>query len=138
MSEFLAILAAYFLGSIPTAYLIARWKTGQDIRKMGGGNVGGLNTFREVGAFWGLFVAIFDLSKGAAAVAIAYWALHVSYEWVLGSGLMVIIGHNWPVWLKFSGGKGMASAIGVVVAMFSFYGYIWQPAALWPLSSSRL
>jgi glycerol-3-phosphate acyltransferase PlsY len=127
MSEFLAILGAYLLGSIPTAYLVTRWKTGGDIRRMGGGNIGGLNTFREVGAFWGLFVAITDLVKAAAAVSIAYFLLSVSYEWVLGAGLAAVVGHNWMVWLRFSGGKGMASAIGVTLALFSFYGYAWPP-----------
>jgi len=72
MSAVLATLTGYLLGSIPTAYLVTRYAIGKDIRHIGGGNVGGLNTFREVGFLPAAIVAIVDLSKGAAAVSLAY------------------------------------------------------------------
>ncbi|GAI23122.1 unnamed protein product [marine sediment metagenome] len=78
INAIIAIVLGYLLGSIPTAYIVARLATRKDIRKMGGGNVGGLNTFREIG-FWAILpVAIVDLGKGAAAVAIAYWLLDLA------------------------------------------------------------
>jgi len=121
----IAIVLGYLLGSIPTAYLVARLATGKDIRQMGGGNVGGLNVFREVG-FWAVVpVAIVDLGKGAAAVAIAHWVLDLPPLFVLLAGLAAVIGHNWMVWLKFSGGKGMGAAIGAMGLAFPLYGY-WQ------------
>lgn len=123
MNELLALLIAYLLGSIPTAYLITRQIASKDIRAIGGGNIGGLNTFREVGRKWGIFVGVADALKGAAAVAIAYWLLDVSVNWVILAGLMAVIGHNWMVWLKFSGGKGMAAAIGGLLVIMPVYGY---------------
>ncbi|GAI49028.1 unnamed protein product, partial [marine sediment metagenome] len=71
----IAIIIGYLLGSIPSAYIAARLATGKDIRQLGGGNVGGLNTFREVGLWPAVAVGIVDVGKGAAAVAIAYWLL---------------------------------------------------------------
>ena len=73
VNEIIAVVIGYLLGSIPSAYIATRIATGKDIRQMGGGNVGGLNTFREVGFIASVPVAIVDLGKGAAAVAIAYW-----------------------------------------------------------------
>lgn len=120
------MVIGYLLGSIPSAYIAARLVTGKDIRKLGGGNVGGLNTFREVGAWPALAVGIVDFGKGAAAVAIAYWVLgltDLTQPWVLMASLAAVVGHNWMVWLKFSGGKGMGSAIGSLVVLMPLYGY---------------
>ena len=119
----IAIIIGYLLGSIPSAYIATRLATGKDIRRMGGGNVGGLNVRREVGAWPAFAVGIVDLSKGAAAVAIAYWLLDVPTEFVLAAGLAAVIGHNWMVWLKFSGGKGMGVTIGALAVLFPVYGY---------------
>ena len=125
----IAIVLGYLLGSIPTAYLVARLATGKDIRQMGGGNVGGLNVFREVG-FWAVVpVVIVDLGKGAAAVAIAHWVLDLPPLYVLLAGVASVVGHNWMVWLKFSGGKGMGAAIGAMGLAFPLYGY-WQGIAI--------
>lgn len=120
-----AIIIGYLLGSIPSAYIATRLATGKDIRRMGGSNVGGLNVYREVGAWPAFAVGIVDLSKGAAAVAIAYWLLDVPTEFVLAAGLAAVIGHNWMVWLKFSGGKGMGVTIGALAVLLPVYGY-WQ------------
>ena len=125
VTGFVAIIIAYLLGSIPSAYIITRLRTGKDIRQLGGGNIGGLNVFREVGPWPALAVGIVDLGKGAAAVAVAYWLLEVSTPFVLLAGLMSVVGHNWMVWLRFSGGKGMGAAFGALAILFPVYGY-WQ------------
>ena len=121
----IAIVIGYLLGSIPSAYIVTRLASGKDIRQLGGGNVGGLNVFREVGLWPALAVGITDLVKGATAVAIAYWLLALPLLFVLLAGLAAVIGHNWMVFLKFSGGKGMGPAIGVLATVMPLYGY-WQ------------
>jgi glycerol-3-phosphate acyltransferase PlsY len=121
----IAIVLGYLLGTIPTAYLATRVATGKDVRRLGGGNVGGLNVFREVGLLPAAAVAIVDLAKGAASVAIAYWLLDLSQPWVLAAAVASVVGHNWMVWLKFSGGKGMGAAIGSLAVLFPLYGYPW-------------
>lgn len=123
--EIIAIVLGYLLGSIPTAYLVTRVATGKDVRRLGGGNVGGLNVYREVGAWAALAVGIVDLSKGAAVVAVAHWLLDLPPVFVLLTGLAAVIGHNWMVWLKFRGGKGMGAAIGALAVVMPLYGY-WQ------------
>ncbi len=125
VKEIFAIIIGYLLGSIPSAYIATRLATGKDIRQMGGGNVGGLNVHREVGAWPAFAVSIVDLSKGTAAVAIAHWLLSLPPAFVLLTGLAAVIGHNWMVWLKFSGGKGMGVTIGALAVLFPVYGY-WQ------------
>ena len=127
VNEFLTVLIViiigYFLGSIPTAYIVTRLKTGKDIRKLGGGNVGGLNTLKEVGLIPAIIVTLIDISKGAAVVAITHWALRLDRPYVLLAAIATIIGHNWMVWLKFNGGKGMGASIGVLVIIMPVYGY---------------
>jgi len=111
-----AIVIGYILGSIPFAYITARLKKGVDIREVGGGNVGALNTYREIGPVYGLSVLAADIIKGALAVLIAKW-LGLSLAWICVAGFAAIIGHNWPVFLKFKGGKGAATVLGVLVAL---------------------
>jgi glycerol-3-phosphate acyltransferase PlsY len=123
VNEIIAVASGYLLGSIPTAYIVSRRVTGKDIRQLGGGNVGGLNTYREVGALPALVVGIGDLGKGAAAVAIAYWLLGVSPLFVMLAGLAAVIGHMWMLFLKFSGGKGMGAAFGALLVLMPVYGY---------------
>ncbi len=125
VTGFIAIIIGYLLGSIPSAYIATRLVKGKDIRQLGGGNVGGLNVFREVGPWPALAAGITDVGKGAAAVAIAYWLLAVPPLFVLLAGLAAVIGHNWMVFLKFSGGKGMGSTIGALAVVMPLYGY-WQ------------
>ncbi|ADJ26671.1 protein of unknown function DUF205 [Dehalogenimonas lykanthroporepellens BL-DC-9] len=124
--DFLALLLGYLWGSIPTAYLIAHKVTGT-ADGLGGGNVGGLNTIRRVGLKSGLAVVCFDILKGAAAVVTAYYLLGADKAFVLGAGVAAVVGHNWMVWLRFRGGKGMAAAVGVVAAGSFIYGF---PAVL--------
>jgi len=119
----IAVVLGYLLGSIPTAYIVTRLAKGEDVRQLGGGNVGGLNVYREVGFLPAVVVAIVDLGKGAAAVAIAYWLLDVSAPFVLAAALAAVVGHNWMLFLKFSGGKGMGPAIGGLFVLLPLYGY---------------
>jgi len=119
----IAVVLGYLLGSIPTAYIATRLTVGKDVRQLGGGNVGGLNVYREVGTIPALVVGIVDLGKGAASVAIAQWLLGVSPPFVLAAALAAVVGHNWMVFLKFSGGKGMGAAIGGLLILFPLYGY---------------
>jgi len=113
----LAMVIGYLLGSIPCAYLIGRLVKGVDIRKMGGGNMGAVNTMREIGTLPGFSVLFADMAKGALAVLIAQW-LGLHPYWVFAVGLAAVVGHNWPVWLKFRGGQGLATTMGVL-AVFS-------------------
>jgi len=122
-NEILAIVIGYLLGSIPSAYIAARVVKGKDIRQIGSSNIGAVNTFREVGIKAGLAVTITDIGKGTAAVAIAYWLLDVSQLFVLAAALAAIVGHNWMVFLKFSGGKGMATTIGAIAILMPLYDY---------------
>jgi len=108
----LALIGAYLLGSIPSAYLMGRIRKGFDIRQVGSHNMGAMNVFYNVGFFSGLLVLIADLGKGAAAVALARW-LGVSFGMELVAGVFAVLGHSFPVWLKFRGGKGGAPLIGV-------------------------
>ncbi len=123
VNEIIAVVLGYLLGSIPSAYIATRIATGKDIRQLGGGNVGGLNTLREVGAKPALAVGIVDLGKGAAAVAIAYWLLDAPQLFVMLTGLAAAIGHMWMVFLKFSGGKGMLTTFGAIAVLMPVYGY---------------
>jgi glycerol-3-phosphate acyltransferase PlsY len=107
-----SLVLAYLLGSLPFAYFISL-KNGVDIRKVGDYNVGAFNVFRHVGFEAGLATLVLDMSKGAAAIILAR-VLHAD-EWVVFlSGILAVIGHNWPVFLKFKGGRGEATVIGIL------------------------
>ena len=113
----LAVVAVgYFLGSIPSAYIIARLRKGIDIRNFGVGNAGAVNVFRHVGKWEGLVVAFIDIAKGAGAILIAQ-ALGVSQPWLLGAGFSAFLGHNFPVFIGFRGGKGSATIIGIFLIL---------------------
>jgi len=112
----LAIIIAYLLGSIPTAYIVARLRKGTDIREMGTRNMGAMNVFYTVGFWWGLLVLITDVGKGAAAVGIAI-AFDVPELVVFITGVTVVLGHAFPVFLRFRGGKGGATCIGVLCVL---------------------
>ncbi len=115
----IAVVIAYLLGSIPSAYIATRLATGKDIRKLGGGSVGTLNVYNEVGKGAAIAVGIFDMGKAAAAVAIAYWVLGAPLLFVLAAGLAVVAGHIWSVFLKFTGGNGLATTIGVLAVLMT-------------------
>jgi acyl phosphate:glycerol-3-phosphate acyltransferase len=108
-------LVAYALGSFPTAYLVGRLTRGVDLREAGEGNVGARNAFHEVGPWWGVATTAVDMGKGAA-IALLYGDAPI---WQLSVGAaFLVIGHAYPVWLRFSGGKGVACAGGLTVALF--------------------
>ncbi len=111
-----AVIIGYLLGSIPFAYIVSRLKKGVDIRDVGGGNVGALNTWRQIGPVFGLSVLALDILKGVLAVFVARW-LGLTVAWVCVAGFAAVIGHNWPVFIKFRGGKGAATVLGVLVAL---------------------
>jgi len=111
---FALILAAYLLGSVPVAYLAARFARGIDIRQYGTGHLGGGNLWRMTSWKLGLPVIVFDLGKGMLMV----WAaqlLELSVAQQLVVGAAAVAGHNWSVFLRFGGGRGVATAMGVVL-----------------------
>lgn len=112
----IAIITAYLLGSIPFAYIAGRLFKGIDIRQVGGSNMGALNTAREIGLAPGLLVLVADTAKGSLAVLIALW-LDLPLILVFGAGFAAVVGHNWPVFLRFKGGKGAATTLGVLLAL---------------------
>jgi glycerol-3-phosphate acyltransferase PlsY len=111
-----AIVIGYLLGSVPFAYIAARLTNGIDIRERGSGNVGALAVYREVGPAYGLAVLAADVGKGVLAVYVAKW-LGLDVIWVCAAGFAAVVGHNWPVFLKFRGGKGAATIMGVLLAL---------------------
>ncbi len=106
------LVAAYLFGSVPAAYLVAKWSRGIDIRQYGSGNVGASNIVRIVSKRWAIPVIIFDLGKGAVMV----WAaqlLGLGIAEQVTVGLAAVVGHCWPVFLRFNGGRGAMTTIGV-------------------------
>jgi len=108
----IAIICAYLIGSVPSAYIAGRLRKGIDIREVGSRNVGAMNVFYKVGFWEGLLVLAVDIGKGAAAVALARW-LGVPFIVELLAGVAVVVGHGFPVFLNFRGGRGGATCIGV-------------------------
>jgi glycerol-3-phosphate acyltransferase PlsY len=119
----LLTIAAYLVGSIPAAYLVARWRRGVDIRKHGSGNVGAANTLTVVGKRWSVAVTIFDIGKGALMVWFAQ-LLDFNIASQATVGIAAIIGHDWPVFLRFQGGRGVFTSLGVVAILNPWLGLI--------------
>jgi glycerol-3-phosphate acyltransferase PlsY len=111
-----SIIIGYLLGSIPTAYIVSRIRKGIDIRNVGSGNMGGANVMREIGTHEGVFVGLIDVAKGAGAILIAQ-ALDIPELWVFGTGFSVLVGHNFPVFAGFRGGRGSATVIGIFLVL---------------------
>ena len=109
-----ALVCAYLIGSLPSAFIIGKTRRGVDIRKVGSHNMGAMNTFYSVGFWWGMLVLVLDIVKGSLGVLISRWLGTPQYI-DMACGLAVIIGHNLPVFLKFKGGKGGASLIGILI-----------------------
>jgi len=106
------VLFSYLLGSIPSAYIAGRLVKGIDIRKVGDGNVGAANAYREIGSKAGMAVLVADVGKGAIAVSIT--SILASQPVVLLAGLGAVAGHNWPLYIGFRGGRGESTALGVL------------------------
>lgn len=123
MNQFILIIAAYLIGSIPTAYWMGKVFFNIDIREHGSKNMGASNTFRVLGPVWGIIVLIIDMGKGIAAVQLAHavqasdWLGHEKTFWQLLFGLIAVAGHVFPLFAGFRGGKGVATLFGVVVAI---------------------
>jgi glycerol-3-phosphate acyltransferase PlsY len=123
MKEVLLIVIAYLIGSIPTAVWISKLFFGIDIRDYGSGNSGATNTFRVLGSRWGIIVMITDVLKGVAATSL-YILLpyYMTSEWdrtnfMVGLGLAAVLGHIFPIWADFRGGKGVATLFGMILAI---------------------
>ncbi len=112
----LLIVGAYLLGSAPAAYLVAKWFRGVDIRQYGSGNVGATNLLRLTSKRLAIPVIIFDLGKGAVTVGAAQ-LLGMSLAQQVIVGLATIVGHNWPVFLRFNGGRGVLTTLGVAFVL---------------------
>jgi glycerol-3-phosphate acyltransferase PlsY len=110
------LVVAYLLGSIPTSYIVVYRATGRDIRTMGSGNPGTMNVLDTLGWRTALLVAVGDITKGAAAVALAYGVGLSDLEAVLVA-LCAVIGHDWSIFLRFDGGNGTAAVIGGMLAL---------------------
>jgi glycerol-3-phosphate acyltransferase PlsY len=108
---------AYLLGSIPFGLILARVFGRGDVRKEGSGNIGATNVSRVAGPLAGILTLLSDGAKGAAAVLLAGRYSNDSAMWMVIAGLAALVGHCFPVWLKFKGGKGVATAAGVYLAM---------------------
>lgn len=131
IAQIALLLVAYLLGSIPTGYLLGRWLNGIDIREQGSGSTGATNVLRTLGKGPGLTVLLVDVAKGGLAIALVRWfyaqmplAVPVSIEpqhwlpWiVVVSGLAAILGHSKSVWLNFTGGKSVATSLGILLAI---------------------
>jgi len=107
----------YLLGSIPFGLLLASLFGGGDVRKAGSGNIGATNVARVVGPLAGILTLVFDTAKGTAAVRLAGRITNESATWMMIAAFAVLLGHCFPVWLKFKGGKGVATALGVFLAL---------------------
>lgn len=123
MNQFLLTIAAYLIGSVPTAYWVGKFFFKIDIREHGSKNMGASNSFRVLGAFWGVVVLVIDLAKGIGAVQLAQfikpneWLGNELSFWQLLLGLIAVAGHVFPVFAGFRGGKGVATLFGVVLAI---------------------
>ena len=125
MKEALLIVIAYLIGSIPTAVWVSKWFFGIDIREYGSGNAGATNTFRVLGSRWGTFVMIIDMLKGVAATSLYIllpYYMHSTSElertnFMVGLGLAAVVGHIFPIWADFRGGKGVATLFGMILAI---------------------
>jgi glycerol-3-phosphate acyltransferase PlsY len=123
MNEVFLIILAYLIGSIPTSLIVSRTQFNIDIRDYGSGNAGATNTFRVLGSRWGTFVMIMDMLKGLIAVKLAlllpYYIVN-EFErtnFQIGLGLAAVLGHIFPIWAEFRGGKGVATLFGLIIAI---------------------
>jgi glycerol-3-phosphate acyltransferase PlsY len=114
------MIVSYFIGSVPTGYLTVRLFKGADIRTVGSGSTGATNVRRVMGKRWAVFVTAVDMLKGAFALLFTATAQGVA-PWLLAlSGFAAVMGHNYPVWLKFKGGKGVATSYGVMFFLWPY------------------
>jgi len=124
----LLVTFGYLLGSISLAYLVARWIRGIDLRRWGSGTVSGTGVYYHVSKWAVVLVGIFDLAKGAFPTWLGL-RLGLGLPVALAAGLAAVIGHNWPFYLGFKGGRGIAAMMGVLLVVFP-WGALWLGPAL--------
>jgi glycerol-3-phosphate acyltransferase PlsY len=112
MTGILVLLTAYLIGAVPFGYLLVRLRSGVDVRSVGSGNIGATNVLRTSGRLMGVLTLMLDIGKGILAVWLADKVMEGSTAWMTGAALSVMFGHAFPVFLKFRGGKAVASFIG--------------------------
>ena len=113
----LLMAAAYLMGSIPCGLLIARLK-GVDLQKVGSGNIGATNVYRCVGKAWGVAAFVLDAVKGFVPAFVFPRLMESAPPWLgHACGIAAVAGHNWPVWLKFKGGKGVSTSAGMLLGI---------------------
>jgi glycerol-3-phosphate acyltransferase PlsY len=117
MHAALTPVIAYLLGSIPFGYLIVRWQRGVDVRSTGSGSTGATNVMRNLGIAGFAATFILDVGKGVIAVLLARRLSGDDPRWIAASAVAAVLGHCFPVWLKFRGGKGVATGVGVFLAL---------------------
>ena len=110
--EWLSLLVAYLLGGVPIGFLLVRWKTGQDVRAHGSGNIGATNVHRAAGRVAGVATLVLDAAKGYLAVWLAYRMSGGSTAWASAAAVCVLLGHIFTPFLRFKGGKGVATFLG--------------------------
>jgi glycerol-3-phosphate acyltransferase PlsY len=115
--EALALAASYLLGAIPTSYLAARLFRGIDLRKVGSGNLGATNLYRTLGARFAIPVGVFDMAKGAIPVMVLAPLVSSSRYFAMLCGIVAVAGHVFSVFVRFRGGKGVATASGVMLGL---------------------
>jgi len=126
MLKSILLVVSYLLGSIPFGFLIAYWVKKIDIRNFGSGNIGATNVVRIVGKKWGVFVFILDFLKGVLAPClVAYLAPGVSNFIIILAAVLVVCGHNWTIFLKFKGGKGVSTSLGAVAGLGFVFPKLW-------------
>ncbi len=147
VATLLLVLAGYLLGSIPFGLILAKLLGGQDVREHGSGNIGAANVSRVAGPAAGILTLLLDAAKGAAAVLLAARVTDQSASAMIFAGMAALLGHCFPVWLKFKGGKGVATALGVFIALcplaallafilFLLVMFFWRYVSLGSLSAA--
>lgn len=117
MVSLLALPVAYLLGAVPFGYLLVKWKTGADVRGSGSGNIGATNVLRTTGRAAAVATLLLDMAKGYLAVWIAGRLSEASPFWMSAAALAAMAGHAYPVFLKFKGGKAVASTVGAFLCL---------------------
>jgi glycerol-3-phosphate acyltransferase PlsY len=118
------IVAGYLLGSIPTSYLAGRWLKGRDLRRYGSGTVSGSGVYEHVARWAVIPVGLFDIGKAALPTWLGL-SLELGEGVAAAAGLAAVAGHNWPIFLRFSGGRGLGTFMGMLLVLFP-WGFVWM------------
>jgi len=134
----IALAYGYLLGAVTMSYVVARAIKGIDLRKVGSGNVGASNVWIHVGTFWAFPIGIFDVFVKGLTPALVARALDLELDVQVAASLLAIVGHNWPVWLKFQGGRGIAPTAGVLLSLgrLELAAFVVLATAGWQLTKS--